>query len=82
MPLLALTVLAALGLGLDVVQNLRLEASAMGGEHFAYGHWVRAVVADLLLLVVGGLFATFVAPGGRSVGVAVGLSFVYLGALR
>lgn len=78
MPLLALTVLAALGLGLDVAQNLRLEASGAGGEHFAYGHWVQAVVMDVLL-VIGGLFATFGARGGRSVGVAVGLGFVYLG---
>lgn len=76
--LLALTVLALLGLGLDAAQNLRMEASGAGGEHFAYGHWVQAALMDVVL-VVGGLFATFRPSGGRSVGVAVGIGFVYLG---
>lgn len=78
-PLLLLTLVAALGLALQVSWAIRNEVGAAAFDPYQPG-WLHHGIALSLLLVLGGVLAASQAPGWRPLTAALGTAFLYLGA--
>jgi hypothetical protein len=78
-PLLVLGALAGVLLLPEAWQLVQIQLAGPIGEHAAEYHWILTAILECML-VAGGLLAATRRPGWKTLGLLVGIAFVYLGA--
>jgi hypothetical protein len=76
---IALTAVLTIPLISDMYRNLSWHLAGVGGEHFFWGHWVNAVMADLHL-VLAGIVVSLRVVGWRVLSLLTGVALIVLGA--
>jgi hypothetical protein len=78
LPLLALTLIAAVLLALSMWRSLLWQIQGVGGEHATAYHWI-ATFEHTIILLLAGVLASTKRPGWQTLGILTGVVFLYLG---